>query len=599
MTLRFASQKTAKERYEEARACIGRQDFEQALRCLDESLAIEETPDALHDKGIILYMSGHLDHAISCLREAIRLNPRYDQAYANLSSFMFNAGEIGQAIEYTALAMRTAPDNVAYQDNFIWLVEGMNLKVFHPDLKALVLHCLETDALDHDKLARPWLSLLKLDPDFGKIYGLPEEKLYQGFRTGREFLHEPFFLLGLRRLLVADMGLERFLTRLRRFLLEEGEDDDLELAASLAGYCFQTGYIFAVDDDERRRYEAFKDSANPLHMALLACYLPLHTLKRAEDIKRKAPDSLKNLITQQIEEPLAEHALRETISVLTTIEDRTSKDVREQYESFPYPRWKAIGLSYTATIPPDESVEKILVAGCGTGKEALEFARAFPHADILALDISLASLSYGIRKAQEFGIKNVTFKQADILKLEETGDTFDLVSASGVLHHMNDPEAGGAVLTRILRPGGYMHIALYSTLARRNIATARKIIAQKQYGNTAEDIRKFRHDAPDILNAECLSGLEIFKDYYSSPECRDLLFHVMEHTFTPAGLAQLLEKLGLTLLSLNVNDQTRALYQQAFPGDAAMTDLQNWNAFEKTHPDTFAAMYDFWCRKNQ
>ena len=36
--------------------------------------------------------------------------------------------------------------------------------------------------------------------------------------------------------------------------------------------------------------------------------------------------------------------------------------------------------------------------------------------------------------------------QTDILDIKEVGKTFDIVSCTGVLHHMDDPMAGWAVL---------------------------------------------------------------------------------------------------------------------------------------------------------
>ena len=41
----------------------------------------------------------------------------------------------------------------------------------------------------------------------------------------------------------------------------------------------------------------------------------------------------------------------------------------------------------------------MLVAGCGTGLSTIEFARQMRHARILAIDLSLASLSYAERMA--------------------------------------------------------------------------------------------------------------------------------------------------------------------------------------------------------
>jgi hypothetical protein len=39
----------------------------------------------------------------------------------------------------------------------------------------------------------------------------------------------------------------------------------------------------------------------------------------------------------------------------------------------------------------------------------------------------------------------------------------------------------------------------------------------------------------------------------------------------------------------------RRRYAEKFPGDPEQTSLENWHAYEQEHPDTFIAMYQFWC----
>jgi hypothetical protein len=38
-------------------------------------------------------------------------------------------------------------------------------------------------------------------------------------------------------------------------------------------------------------------------------------------------------------------------------------------------------------------------------------------------------------------------------------------------------------------------------------------------------------------------------------------------------------------------------YRRRFPQDTAMTDLDNWHAFETENPTTFVGMYQFWVQK--
>ena len=81
---------------------------------------------------------------------------------------------------------------------------------------------------------------------------------------------------------------------------------------------------------------------------------------------------------------------------------------------------------------------------------------------MLAIDLSMASLSYAKRKTAELGIENIEYAQADLLKLGSLGRTFDVVESAGVLHHLENPFEGWQVLLSLLKPHGLMRLGFYS-----------------------------------------------------------------------------------------------------------------------------------------
>jgi SAM-dependent methyltransferase len=390
-------------------------------------------------------------------------------------------------------------------------------------------------------------------------------------------------------------------------------DDTLnDLRCALAVYCFTTQYIFDYPDAVKARAAALQTRLETLppaaitnearSFATLAMFVPLCRLRAAEAIeaalKNRAP-LLDELLLRQIGEPLAEARLAAAIEAITPVADETSQAVRGQYEDFPYPRWRMLGppSSYASIVGDEGAIEKILVAGCGTGLEACDMAAAFPNAAVLAIDLSRASLAYATRRASELGLKNVVFRQADILELGVLNESFDIVSSSGVLHHLRDPLAGWAVLAKLVRPGGFMRIALYSRLARRDFIKAQDMI-RRDFGIDADSIRAFRARAPRLMKRKIFTRISVPRDYYSMSECRDFLFHVMENRFDIPGIAAALDRFGLTFLGFRLSAALRDLYRKENPADPALTDLSNWAAFEQKHPDSFAEMYIFWCRKN-
>src|SRR5690606_839498 len=117
----------------------------------------------------------------------------------------------------------------------------------------------------------------------------------------------------------------------------------------------------------------------------------------------------------------------------------------------------------------------VLIAGAGTGKQALQSAFAYgPKARLLATDLSAPSLGYADCAAKRYGVDNIEFMVADILDLDRLDRQFDIIECVGVLHHMADPWAGWRKLVSRLKPSGLMYVGLYSATARANFGILRE-----------------------------------------------------------------------------------------------------------------------------
>jgi SAM-dependent methyltransferase len=349
----------------------------------------------------------------------------------------------------------------------------------------------------------------------------------------------------------------------------------------------------------------------------LATYRPLHGYAWAEKLVDGVwPDEVREVIRCQIKEPLQERALRVGMPCLTPIDGDVSQAVRDQYEQNPYPRWLKTAVQ-TRALDFSQSIQslqlwrelepfcpaappQVLIAGCGTGQQSLNTASGLSDAQVLAVDLSLSSLSYAQRKTNALGVSNIAYAQADILALGDVKRSFDLVESVGVLHHLENPVQGWKVLVDVLRPGGFMKIGLYSELARQSVVQARARIADQGYASTPQDIRRLRKDLvamSEAGNSE-LSKLLKLPDFYSLSECRDLLFHVQEHRFTLAQINEILQGLNLTFLGFELrHERVRRQFESDHPQPGALQQLTCWHDFETHHPDTFIGMYQFWCQK--
>ncbi len=426
---------------------------------------------------------------------------------------------------------------------------------------------------------------------------------------------DPLLLTILQSGPVRDIALERVLTMLRGALLERaiaGDDAALAFCGALAQQCFINEYVFATTPAEESHVEQLKNNMrgmSPMQIAALAMYAPLHALPQAQGLLDRAwPEDVDKVVTLQLREPLQEHALRATIAQLTTIDDATSQRVRQMYEENPYPRWVHPPAD-AAPLPIDQylrgmfpatpftSLAKtqdldVLVAGCGTGWHAIGIARVLQGSRLLAIDLSLTSLAYAKRKTAPD--LHIDYAQADILKLATLDRRFDVIDASGVLHHMADPFAGWRSLLTLLRPNGLMHLGFYSELGRRDVLAARSFIAERGYGTSPAEIRRCRQD----LLASPLAGVTRFDDFFATSECRDLLFHVQESRTTIPAIKAFLSEHGLKFIGFEFGDAAARGYRALFAEQRwSMSDLDRWHDFETKYPDTFSGMYQFWVQK--
>ena len=142
-----------------------------------------------------------------------------------------------------------------------------------------------------------------------------------------------------------------------------------------------------------------------------------------------------------------------------------------------------------------------------------------------------------------------------------------------------------------------MYLGFYSELARRYVVKAREIIAARGYSGTPDDIRRFRQDlSVRDLGVE-VQSLSRFPDFYSTSDCRDLLFHVQEHRLTLGQIESFLAEFALQFIGFQLDPRALLQYRARFSDDPSGTNLRSWARFEAENPDTFVGMYQFWIQQ--
>ena len=617
--------------------------FERAVANSRRLLELEPENHLAHGTlGIGLHVLGQLSEAEANYRLALAFNPDYVEAKVHLALLLKATGRIQEAIPLLLDLAANDPTNARLRRNLAEALSGdiTLVKAGEKERKALLSLC--TDDTVFVALMPSIIELMKSDEGFRALQKSAqrgEDPFTAPSPAVAAFLRDPLLLTSLPRMAFGDVEIEKVLTHVRRCILlrfksapriEFGDSDvPAEFTCALARQCFFSGYAFFVDEMElelvARLRESLQDTlveafARPRtlesSLAVVALYDSLHTLSGSERLLEHQPanwsEAFRPLVQEQIADRKRELEIAQQLTSITTIDDQISKAVRAQYEENPYPRWVAVQNPAGDTIErlskrlrPGQEVRirprpvPILIAGCGTGRHPISVAMGHPDSNILAVDLSLRSLSYAARMTERLGISNITYRQADILNLGNLDLRFAVIECRGVLHHLDDPITGWRVLVSLLESDGLMRIALYSEKARSAVRAAREFIRSLQLQPTAEGIRRCRRAIIGLPDGHPARNVMTWgADFFTLDGCRDLIMHVQEHQFTLPRIAECLDHLGLQFLGFECSATTWSRFREMFPDKEADTDLEVWHKFEEAYPETFIGTYSFWsCRK--
>lgn len=606
--------------------------------------ALELDPDNSHAHywlATVQDRDRQIPEAAGSLQRALQIDPGMAEAWALFGGMALLGRNHDVALHSFVTAVQCDVDNPGYWQRLNQWLPRVQIQGPMPAERALLLTALERQKIEFSGILQVIYAVLASMPEVRQLLtwhraGTLSAEVQSG--AALPLLDDALLRLVLRRTTLHDVAYEELFTGLRQALLEAIVQDKvppaqresaLRFTSALAVYALTTEFaLYAAPGEDATLADCHRqlagletdDPALPMLAAAAACYGLLADASPAPTAALTAPATAlpeyREMCHLHLTEPLALREQQARVPRFSAIQDQVSRAVRQQYEHNPYPRWRFLGEAEPATFDnrivralphlsedqrprlqtlPGDPLE-VLVAGCGTGRNALWCAREYPRIHVLAVDLSSASLAYAMLKAGELGIGNVDFRQGDLLQIPALGRSFDMIEAIGVLHHMDDPAAGLGALARCLRPGGWMKVALYSHLARGAVREARRRIAEQQIPATADGIRAFRHgilsNPADPLHGPCID----WRDFFSLSECRDLLFHVQEHQFTTAALAELIRSAGLEFMGFEADAVFAA---NASPPVTDPRSLEQWGVFEEAHPDFFGSMYVMWLRKTR
>ncbi len=433
----------------------------QAVKCMPGA------PDMHFALGMALQALNRMDVAVDSYRETLRLNPQHVAAAFALSRLLVMRGQVRESLQYSLLTLRQGIREPEILRHFVQVL-GMqqDVRALQEGRAGMEL-CFDATDLDLQRLSRPITEILKRDPLFMEMLSLvrqgnlPELQARMLTDQFAGLLQDRLLIKALTWTLFCDPEFELLLGGLRRIFLgicanggfHNGRkgivDDDGALLAAIACQCFSSEYCYTVTADEAYRLamleqqlatDIVKGQWNPRHDSSRLCvygmYRPLYRLPGVDRLLSQADryeeSALRQFVHMQWQGPRQENLLRAEIPDITPIENETSRIVRDMYEESPYPPWLTVARHiprplaqvteqmFPGVQPPrnEAGPVNVLVAGCGTGKQAIMSASRFSNSRVLAVDLSLSSLAYAQRKVKELGIHNIEFASADILQLE-------------------------------------------------------------------------------------------------------------------------------------------------------------------------------------
>tara|TARA_B100000029_G_scaffold462151_1_gene494420 strand:- start:492 stop:2369 length:1878 start_codon:yes stop_codon:yes gene_type:complete len=603
--------------------------FTEALTQVKHLIKNYPNEPFLHNiSGVINLSLENFEESLLNFLKVKELTPNNADVYNNLGVVFRNLNKTKEALTNFNKAVLLSPEKKIFWQNLSTTLKGKYFNLYNDKVANIFLSILEQKTVVRPKnLVKPILSLLKKNSFISEAIEISKKKeIKKSFEKISIGLSKmPLFLKLIEVSTIPDLEIEKLLVNLRKFFLFNIEkiinkESILNFQISLALHCFTNDFIFHETEKEELLIKKIEqDIKNSLlneekinlnKIACLASYRSLYEYKFFHKIKNL--NELHRLFLIQVEDVLKDDFEKSKIDSIINNKDKTSNAVREQYEKNPYPRWinteinyspisinfliKRLNLKFNKNCIFSKN-PKILVAGCGTGEHSIGAATRYLNSEVLAIDLSLKSLSYAIRKTKEFGINNIKYMQADVLELKNLEKDFDIIESSGVIHHMKDPIYGLKVLTDCLKKNGLMRIAVYSDIARKSISEAKKIILEKKISTTKKSMLKFRQEIIDKKYPNLLK-IKNHNDFYSTSELRDLLFHVQEHRFTLTEIKQILKKLNLEFLGFEIDDKNiRNRFKEKYSKPEAAYSLDAWNEFETLNPDIFSNMYQFWLMK--
>ncbi len=257
----------------------------------------------------------------------------------------------------------------------------------------------------------------------------------------------------------------------------------------------------------------------------------------------------------------------------TPVKSKDLKQVQDHYLDYPYPhrnpedektRLMKIYGDYLGEInhwlfegKKDFTKNfRVLIAGGGTGDSTIYLAEQLKdtNADIIYLDFSKNSMKIAQERAKNRGLTNITWLNDSILNIPDLKlGKFDYIQCSGVLHHLENPDAGLKALSDSLTDDGGMGIMVYAQIGRTAVYQVQDImkIVNEGVESRQEEVKNGWEVVNNLPATSWYSrGKDLLSDHinFGDVGMYDMFLHKQDRAYTVPQIYEFVEKAKLNFV---------------------------------------------------
>jgi SAM-dependent methyltransferase len=250
--------------------------------------------------------------------------------------------------------------------------------------------------------------------------------------------------------------------------------------------------------------------------------------------------------------------------------------VQAQYEAYPYPeRNPADEKKRLITGSPSNLAEvnhyvfggrrnltkplSVLIAGGGTGDAAIQMAQQMTDAgvpgEVVHLDQSEPSQTVAQERATVRGLENIHFIRGSLLDVAGIAPgPWDYIDCCGVLHHLEDPDAGLTALANVLAPDGGLGIMVYGMLGRTGVYHVQEMVSVLAPPGTSGDkdrVALTKRLVDSLPPTAWLSRNGLMRDHIEGGDTGfyDLFLHARDRAYRVPEVIELVDAAKLRLVT--------------------------------------------------